>query len=659
MSDFELDQSALGGQPRQQHHQQQEPLEREQPRTERSNNNDDWTGLKLGDMAQQQYRAQVGGISDAALQTMQSVFESVRDHESPTLPDAIKRNQFRLIPMNSHISGGNPVMLVTLPLNNVDRINKTFVYVLVFEQNSTQQTTPRTWNREQYDGLVLPEDMLNQRFVKRLETQLDSGNEITIVNSQVITHELTHALTVANEADGQAVKIVASILNNAIDALSYQRDMLIARMNGRSSVDVALCPQAVDNGGRIEVQYEYPTVQKQDTSGLPIRADIAANVKYSLPTRDEWDQTQHERFPLGTVSAAIDLYLDFDQAKGLGSRFGKMVEDVPFWTPVLDITSIGGDSVAPHSMEHALYLIAQMALQTNDYRWARALRPKVVNKLEKGSLEPLIDLGWMNFYNPNEELAGYVDGISVNITDEQLGDFLTTVVNPEVAIGMTVGSSSEKSWTTALFEEIAKCDNKNERQRLISSLYTAANTLTDGIFSDYVDENTDLKDPNYSPVIYSGSSELIGVWVDDNANIRSLSEWNVLALASQLGDRNEAKELVYEYQRTFVDTERTTDYNLAVRYDILRRSVCPTARVIGTAPKLILDPLFVETLSRAISRTSLDPVSSNIDTLTRGYTNTRTRYGNYAASNLGYSQRREDQIGGRNHRGFFGNIYRR
>lgn len=616
----------------------------EQPRT---------AGFQLSQLSASQYRAGIGGISDAALQTLIRVFEGAKDHESPSLSEQIRRDQFKLLPLISHTNGTNPALLVTLSLGN-DRIKQTLVYVIVIEQAGAIQTRSLTDQRESYESLILPEDQLNNRYYDRIRAQLaDSANSVAVIGSQVILAETTQVLTQQNgDTDPYAKGVVASILNNAIDALSGYREKVLAATNGSVATPVSITPDSVGDGDRIEVVYDYPVMQEKDTSGLPIRQDIAANVYYSHATRDDLDNKVHDRIPLGSVTASMDLYLDdgdSDQRSRFGSAWSRRTQQDPFWQAVLDVTSVGGKSAVPYNLELAQLLLAQMAPQTNEYRWIRALRPRATAANQKGVLDSLVDLGWLNFYNPTAEEACYVGDIGPNVTDDALVDYLSQVIRPEISLGLTIPSSGDKSWVLSLFERIALTEGK-ERQKFVEMLYASANVLTGGKFMEYAEE-AGITDTAYSPIITTGTRELNAVWTDNHGNLRSGSEWNVLAFATQVGDKKGAQDLVRDYQLTF-ETQRSgrsVDFNLSARWDMLRRFVCPTIRPVGTSEKLIIDLTYLEVLSKALSKTSLDPYITNADAMHRRQRAGNTAYRDHAGSNIGSnSRRRDEETGGRN-----------
>ena len=102
-------------------------------------------------------------------------------------------------------------------------------------------------------------------------------------------------------------------------------------------------------------------------------------------------------------------------------------------------------------------------------------------------------------------------------------DYLASVVRPDIAVGMTLPNSNDKSWILSIFEYIASAESL-ERQDLVSKLYRSINVLTGDRFLDLA-QDTRLMDRDYTPIIATGVKELIGVWTDDKGNVRPLSEW--------------------------------------------------------------------------------------------------------------------------------------
>src|SRR5690606_19401579 len=127
-----------------------------------------------------------------------------------------------------------------------------------------------------------------------------------------------------------------------------------------------------------------------------------------------------------------------------GLRRRRDDDDRPFWQPVLNINSITPliDRV-PFNLGVVQLMLAQALLLSNDGRFLLPLRPRP--KSASDTRAP-VDIGVLPLCHPDPEQAVYVDDISPNMRESELADYLARYVKPEVAIGMTVFQSGEKSW---------------------------------------------------------------------------------------------------------------------------------------------------------------------------------------------------------------------
>lgn len=649
MSDFEFEDDIN------QAKQAKEEVREERAREERRSTRDQeqvFMGLNLADGFEQQRRTSIGSLNDVAMATITKVFETARDFESANLKESVRRKAFKLMPMNGAGSSQNPALIMTLPVAETKR---TLAYVFIFEQpDSTQQTRPLVEGSEQYNCIMTPEDQATVQFVGRIQNLLATNEQnLVIVNFQTILQEVTSALTKGGEITPQVNKIVSDIVNNAIDALTYAHEVEQAALSGLKTTPVALTPGSIGDKDQLETVFEFPSTVSHDSSGLPTAPAVTATVFYTRKVRDEWENQEQVRERLGSVSASIDLYLD-DQgyenanARSFGRRARKQViEAEPFWQAVLEVRNISGAKGLPFSREQMLYQLAQIAHLTNDYKWVRTLTPRMVADgagANSNIISPLVDLGVLNIYNPDEKEAGYIDNISYRTSEDELIGYLSQTVRPDIAVGLTLPNSGEKSWLTSIFERIALSESHNETEELVTRLYDSCNILTGGVFADVI-ANSQLDDPVFKPVISTGHKELIGVWQDSNGVSRPLSEWTVAAVASHFKDRNEAEDIVREYQMTFEGdgSNRSSEYWLSLRYDLLRRYVCDNLRVTGTATKMVIGAEFLGALSEAISMTRLDPYINNIGDINRARRAGSTSYGQYASNDLGHNRRRRHE----------------
>ena len=93
-----------------------QPRSDRQTRDGRRDDRPQQVGLNLSALAGTQMRTSIGGISDAAMQTITSVFENAKDHETVNIPMQVRRNQFKTIPITGHMTGHDPALLISLSL---------------------------------------------------------------------------------------------------------------------------------------------------------------------------------------------------------------------------------------------------------------------------------------------------------------------------------------------------------------------------------------------------------------------------------------------------------------------------------------------------------------------------------------------------------------
>ena len=654
MSDFEFEDPSMNGPKVENKARREEPREEQRRDESRRDNKPRSVGLNLAAGFEQQRRTSIGGLSDMAMSTITKIFEEAKDYENPNLNDAIKRSAFRMMPLNSIGSANNPALIMTLT-----RKDLTLAYVFIFEQpDAQQQTRPLVQRDEQFDCIVTPEDQVTNAFARRISTHLGiDERSLFVVNWQVILSEVTAVLAKGGEITPQVTKVVADVVNNAIDALSYAYEDATAKANGTIISDVSLNPTSIGPNDQMEVLFDFPSTVAYDSSGVPFAPDVTANVYYSSRIRNEYDDRDDQeiiRERLGNVSATLDLYLDDEDVDAPVRGFNRRrqtTEDQPFWQAVLDIRGIGGARGLPFSREQALYQIAQIAHLTNDYRWVHALKPKsAVTQVGGTVVESLVDLGVLSMYNPVEDKRYYMEGASSHSNTDKLIDYLAEHVKKEVAVAISLPKSAEKSWATAIFTEIAEAENANEVAKLTTSLYDTCDVLTGGLWSDII-KGSELENTAVAPVHFTGKKDLIGVWQDKNGLIRPLTEWSVAAVATHFKDRKDHEDIVREYQLTFeADPSRSPEYWLSLRYDILRKYVLDNLRVTGTADKLAFNPVFLRLLGEAISKTSLDPRIGNVDGVQKARRAGNSGWSQYGTSDVGVTNYRRRDDSDRRHR---------
>jgi hypothetical protein len=589
-------------------------------------------------------RPTAGGLSDAALQALQTQFDKNKAFDKPSVPDAIKRNKFQLIPFDGSLARSSlSSLLMTLPVVVADK-QLILVYILTVDSIDGPMTRQQTDRGDTFDAIILPQDQLATKYYKdavREQVQgVLKGAKPVIIGSQTIL-----ASTLSNIRSDDTNPTVEKIFDNAIDALCGYRENVIDKQAGTRDATHRLNPKMMARGSRLEATWATDGRPGVDSSGLPIRSDVCATLYYSESSRD--DDERYDRTPIGELRAGLDLVYTgrtrSDKDGGFNSRRRRDNDDAdPFFQPVLNITSLV--SFLPFSLENAQLLIAQIAPQTNEYRWATPLRPRAAIASTVGSTMPTIShIENLMLLHPTDPCVA--DDITANMPDEELADYLEMTVKETLAIGMTIPSTSERAWVLSIFEKIATSESRDEQDRLIKTLYDSADVLTGNRFRRALRDiagNVDVV-----PVKTTGTRQFIGTWVDDKGNVRSLSEWNTLAMLTALGERGIDK--VRDFQYTFIDDRRSLEWNLAERYRLMLPTV-PGIHLVDTAEMLVLNPDYVEALSVALEESGMASQQTMQDGISQRRDTGNTRYGDFATKDIGRERSRgrdRDRRGGR------------
>lgn len=629
--------------------QQRSESQAEQPRreqrqapNEQSSSNRDFT---LADLGRMSARPSTGGLSDAALAAMIDQFENSKAFDKPNVPEAISRKRFRVIPLTQDVGRTSlSSLLVTLP-TEIQSKRFTLVYVLLIEQPGGPGLRTLTDRGESFEALILPEDVMTERYVGVIKDQVANLQEaatVIVVGHQVLLHN-----TVATISEKEGQQAIAAIYDNAMDAICGVRENIVDSMTGRRNDGMRINPGMVKRTDRLEVAFDYSGKPSQDTSGLQVRSDVLANLYYSAATPEE--DNMYSRTQLGEVRAGLDLFLAADGFErdrpsfGRGRRSSSRDEDSkPFWQPVYNITDVNCPAGLPFSLELAQLLIAQVAIQSNDYRWANVLRPRqTIAAPGVGTMKALSQLSHLHLLHPDKEKAGVITDISQNLPDADLYDFLDVTVKPEIAFGMMIPSSGEKSWAMSIFERIATLQGR-DADKYITTLFESADTLTGGNFSPIYDELT--KNTRPKPVASTGTRVFIGTWTDSDGIVRDLREWNVPAVLTTVGAKNPT--LAEDYQFTFEDDRHSVEYSLAARYAILSRIV-PGLRVVGTCEQLSFNPDYIQALSEALEAAGMASLPTSSDGLQSARRVGNTSFSNFATSEIGSTRRRPTDRDGR------------
>lgn len=596
-------------------------------------------GFTFADAARRSGRPNMGGLSDAALTILIDAFEKTKSYDSPSVADAVKRDRYRVVPLDATTTGNVPALLVTLPTQIQDE-KFLLVYALLFEQPGPLQFKPQQDRRgDPFDALVLTESHFNSKYQALVKEQVESlqpGSNIVILGQQVILAD-----TVAQLNDKDGVAVINSIYDNALGAIAGFRDNIVDRKLGKRSTQNRINPTWLQGRDRLEATFDYSGNFGTDSSGIPVRSDAAALMYYSSQSAERDEEGNSVRIQLGEARMGLDMFLTEDDSERRGPTLGRRRrnrdnrdQDDTFWQAVLQVNSLTASKQFPYSLELVQLLLSQCALLSNDFRWAGILRPRTAFA---GGLKPLVDLGMMNILNPNRDKAGIIEDVTPNIEDEDLGDVIGDMVAEKIAFGLTVPSSGESAWVLSIYEQIALGTDPRDTSFLIKTLFDSADTCFGGYFRDAWEDLTGDRTDSVLPVKSSGTRGFVGYWHDKETNQkRDLREWNVPAVLTAIGKKD--PEMARDYQATFDDSNRSLARNLADRYAILQRIV-PGMRITGTCEQLVFHADYITALAIAADKAGMSPHISAGDGLNTRRQIGNTLYSDSATSEAGIARR--------------------
>lgn len=605
-------------------------------RDERSTESRGGNGFSFGNIGNGRNRPTMGGISDAVLNVFMKAFEKAGGEDDPALDPQYQRKRFELQPMGASAhTNSNPALLIGLPTVK-DNKNVVMVYLLIFENEQGLTYRPVTDRGEHYDSIILPEDMLTKRYYDLVKTKFKHRGDVELVGSQVVPTLLTKDL----QLDKDNTDLIAPLFDNAFNAICTHYENTIAAARGDRTYGARITPASLGKGQRLEKTYDYSGTAGIDTGRAPVRSDIRASLYLSSPI--EGEDSQYYRTEISEVRVGVDFYVEEADAeeyrdRGFARRRNSRDRDFdPFLRGVLNVNSIIPTTPdVPYTLESVLLNLDMVTQLTNDYRWVAALRPRPGNHNQL--LSKLADFPLLN---PDPAFRGSIKDLPVNLSDSDLMDYMAKHVHPDVATAITIPTSAAQSWVLSFFNKLA---NRPTDRKLLDVLARAGDTLTNGAFSERMGS---LLNHGDNIVRSIRTRMLLGTWVDENGVTRDLREWNPTALASLLGDKNGAYDLVMDYHDTFdIRDEHSIDFYLSKRAEILTRNV-RGVRIFGAADQNVLYPQFLRALSDSIADAGLDAVNVSADGLV-GRGRHESSYSSAASYNLGHASRRDDRRNGR------------
>lgn len=395
------------------------------------------------------------------------------------------------------------------------------------------------------------------------------------------------------------------------------KDFTLAHMDG------------VDNSLSLNTSFHNP--QTVDSIGHPVRADIRLDFRTGNPnTNPQSNQSQNlEKVrDLTHVGGFIDF---IHQARAPQNPYAPAVQQQ--WQPgqpspfiqflarfVITRLRAAG---APTLTQQLLSLVTVYTLR-QPMAWYPAFKPqfggmggrdKEIDLRDVGALN--IEANLMNNPNGGERMITKTDGF----TERDLGQFLSTIVDPRLIVSMDVEDCGSDTYFNAPFAFAA-----SGNQEAYNMIYDAADYLTGGHFSRIFARGKEI--------CFNENNRIhMGYYTGGNGEHRDIRDLDYLALLNLTGERDR------KISRVWTETQIQTQYALAGRLDSrlnIIRELIPSFELTGWATRVTFDTEFLEALTQAVGANNVSIREVSPFTGAAGFEQMQYQFANQALG--GYQQ---------------------
>lgn len=475
-------------------------------------------------------------------------------------------------------------------------------------ESSAKKLPPRlfTIGNQQHSLQTAPSDAVDDDLFELITSHLKNefGNDaaVAVVGVQVLPTEFS----MGDDANSNALD---ALLFNATQALSTE--MVKGGIIDERPADARL----IARNGQAVIGRDTDPPPLYDAAGLPIRSDL------SISLRQVTDQNQSVWKPNAVSQpdlTRLEGYIDLDyhepqlQANNPYGQGGiNPLEATRRYIPRFVITRMDvlTKAITP---EMVLLALSTAAFAGYNNAWLEAFRPRPSK--DDVNLRDISAIGYeVNLTGADEPERLPLPGAS------DMGKFyqmLSMAIKPDLLLSIDIDEAGEQSWMLQDLYAAAR-GNVNGIQNLI----TAADRLTDGVFSQQWD-------PKERIAVDEDNRIALGYWVDKRGEKRDLRELDYVAMLNLVG----AKEIgrLHDRSATFYNNTGEPQELRLERRERIDREVLPTYTLKGWARRIVINPQFVVTLANALAVAGLVPRPSDSITDLTG----QTVRGNYTTASM-------------------------
>lgn len=365
--------------------------------------------------------------------------------------------------------------------------------------------------------------------------------------------------------------------------------------------DINLAQMAADSS--LNVNISFGQQQTLNAVGQPMRSSVVVN----FASKKNGNNNKYASVNSGEkeirVSEALG-YLDLvwapvSPAVGYNPYVMQAPTATQRYAARLVITNLSSNY--SYTTGSVLLALATALTLRDDNNWIQAFRPQAPIP----GMQDITDIGALNYEANigNEQNGGsYIDTKAADFKLEDLGQLVTALIQPGLIISIDCPEQGPQSWYTSV---IAAASNGSNAAYNI--LYDAAMQLTNGNFGRYFPNGTQM-------FVDQGNRVHMGTWRDSQGNKRDLRDFDHVAFANLVGERNAGA--IREYSDTYANTNVPLVVRLHNRKRMISSVSGETAEFTGFAQRVTFAAAFMVALSNGIRDTGLSvrvstPLSSS------------------------------------------------
>lgn len=501
--------------------------------------------------------------------------------------------------LNAHVKNGEKYNLHKLIKTNVglnyssiivsEKVQDLVVMHTLTVERTGDYPTPlfETIGGTRYELLRTPADALDNKYMSQAQKLVaDSYN---VQAGSVVSVDAT---LIPNEFNVENDTSVHDLFINTVNALDGEASV---RANSYSGINLPSIVGSNRNGKFVvNMYFNNNEAHLINEAGMPVRQDVCVALSYKL------NNMSNDR-SINQGNDSVDIvktfgYIDF-QWVGPTTN-GNMMSSQSF-IPNFIITRIESSFIP--TADITLLGVASVLAVSEDMSWMQAFK-SVPTK--KGEID-FNDIGALNVEgNIEKNATGYgkrVDTKSKDFTLTMLNTLVNQLVYPNMIISIDVAQASPDTWYENLFYYASRGDTFEANKRVIDSIRTMTNTVSD------IPNNL----PIFSPIV----NKVHGGYYKTKDGIKDLRQLSsYLSVANFATESGQEPKIISEYTNSFYVTSIPAEIRAAERKKFIDTMSNNTAVYKQSYNRITFSSAFMGVLVGSLKQVGFAPILGNMMT---------------------------------------------